>query len=86
MLKDVVITDVSEMLAFVGARRAGYVQPGYARQVLRDGNERANAIASVTLGGVRAAWAWATERAPLARGLFACGATAAGQGWCNGIL
>ncbi len=69
MLKDVGITDVNEMLTPPPGRRAGYAwEPGGVRQVLRDGNERANAIA------------------PLPRGLFACGNTAAGQGWRNGIL
>lgn len=56
VLKDVVITEVNKMLAPVWTRRAEYArQPGYVRQVLRDGNERANAIASVTLGEGRAA-------------------------------
>ena len=65
VLEDVAITEVNEMLDRVRARRAEYVwEPGYARQVLRDGNERANAIALVALGEVRAAWAWATERTP----------------------
>ncbi len=88
MLKDVVITEVNEMLAPVRARPAEYVcEPGYARQVLRDGNEHANAIASVTFGEVRAVMGHRlmSER-PLARGLFACGTTSAGQGWRHGIL
>jgi tryptophanyl-tRNA synthetase len=42
--------------AAVNDRRAEYArEPGYVRQVLRDGNERANAIASATLGEVRSA-------------------------------
>ena len=40
----------------VRARRAEYERdPGYVRQVLRDGNERASEIAAVTLAEVRAA-------------------------------
>jgi len=40
----------------VRARRAEYArEPGYVRQVLRDGNERANAIASATLAQVKTA-------------------------------
>ena len=49
-------TAVNDLLAPVRARRAEFARDlGYVRQVLRDGNERANAIASVTLGEVRAA-------------------------------
>jgi tryptophanyl-tRNA synthetase len=56
VLKDLVTTAVNEMLAPIRARRAEYARdPGYLRQVLRDGNERANAIASATLAEVRAA-------------------------------
>ena len=56
VLKDVVTTAVNDTLAPIRARRAGYARDlGYVRQVLRDGNERANAIASVTLDEVRAA-------------------------------
>jgi len=55
-LKDTVTMAVNEMLAPVRARRAEYaLNPGYARQVLRDGNERAEAIAAATLDEVRAA-------------------------------
>jgi tryptophanyl-tRNA synthetase len=55
-LKAAVITAVNDLLAPVRARRAEFARDlGYVRQVLRDGNERANAIASVTLGEVRAA-------------------------------
>ena len=55
-LKDVVIAAVNDLLAPVRARRAEYARDlGYVRQVLRDGNERANEIASVTLAEVRAA-------------------------------
>ncbi len=56
VLKDLVITAVNEMLAPIRARRAEYARdPGHVRQVLRDGNERANAIASDTLAEVRTA-------------------------------
>jgi tryptophanyl-tRNA synthetase len=55
-LKDTVTMAVNEMLAPVRARRAEYARDlGYVRQVLRDGNERANEIASVTLAEVRGA-------------------------------
>jgi len=56
-LKDTVIAAVNETLAPVRARRAEYARElGYVRQVLRDGNERANAIAAATLAEVRAAF------------------------------
>ena len=43
-------------LAPVRARRAEYARDlGYVRQVLRDGNERANEIAAATLAEVQAA-------------------------------
>src|SRR5216683_2372004 len=49
-------TAVNDLLAPIRARRAEYARdPGYVRQVLLDGNERANEIASVTLSEVRAA-------------------------------
>jgi tryptophanyl-tRNA synthetase len=55
-LKDTVTMAVNEMLAPVRARRAEYARDlGYVRQVLRDGNERANEIASVTLAEVQGA-------------------------------
>jgi tryptophanyl-tRNA synthetase len=55
-LKDTVTMAVNEMLAPVRARRADYARDlGYVRQVLRDGNERANEIASVTLAEVQRA-------------------------------
>ena len=55
-LKNIVITAVNDLLAPVRARRAEYARDlGYVRQVLRDGNERANEIASVTLAEVQAA-------------------------------
>ena len=55
-LKSVVTTAVNDLLAPVRARRAEYARDlGYVRQVLRDGNERANAIASATLAEVQAA-------------------------------
>ena len=47
---------VNDLLAPVRARRAEYAQDlGYVRQVLRDGNERASQIATVTLAEVQAA-------------------------------
>ncbi len=56
VLKDVVIAAVNDLLAPVRARRAEYARDlGHVRQVLRDGNERANEIASVTLAEVREA-------------------------------
>src|ERR1700746_3322085 len=55
-LKSVVITAVNDLLAPVRARRAEYARDlGYVRQVLRDGNERANEIAAATLAEVQAA-------------------------------
>jgi tryptophanyl-tRNA synthetase len=55
-LKAAVTAAVNDRLAPVRARRAEYArEPGYVRQVLRDGNERANAIASATLAEVRSA-------------------------------
>jgi len=55
-LKAAVTAAVNDRLAPVRARRAEYArEPGSARQVLRDGNERANAIASATLAEVRSA-------------------------------
>jgi tryptophanyl-tRNA synthetase len=54
-LKDTVTVAVNEMLAPVRARRAEYARDlGYVRQLLRDGNERAEAIAAATLDEVRA--------------------------------
>ncbi len=56
VLKAAVTTAVNDLLAPVRARRAEYARDlGYVRQVLRDGNERANVIASVTLAEVRSA-------------------------------
>jgi tryptophanyl-tRNA synthetase len=55
-LKDTVTTAVNELLAPVRARRAEYGRDlGYVRQVLRDGSERAEIIATATLDEVRAA-------------------------------
>jgi tryptophanyl-tRNA synthetase len=55
-LKGVVTTAVNDLLAPVRARRAEYARDlGYVRQVLRDGNERANEIAAATLAEVQAA-------------------------------
>jgi len=55
-LKEVVTAAVNETLAPVRARRAEYARDlGYVRQVLRDGNERAGAIAAATLDEVKAA-------------------------------
>jgi tryptophanyl-tRNA synthetase len=46
---------VNELLAPVRARRAEYARDlGYVRQVLREGNQRAEAIAASTLDEVRA--------------------------------
>src|ERR1700756_3473316 len=53
-LKTVVTTAVNDLLAPIRARRAEYARDlGYVRQVLRDGNERANEIAAATLAEVR---------------------------------
>ena len=55
-LKKVVTTAVNDLLAPVRARRAEYARDlGYVREVLRDGNERANEIAAATLAEVQAA-------------------------------
>jgi tryptophanyl-tRNA synthetase len=54
-LKDTVTEAVNEMMAPIRARRAEYARdPGYVRRVLREGNERANDVASATLAEVRA--------------------------------
>jgi tryptophanyl-tRNA synthetase len=54
-LKAVVTEAVNERLAPIRARRAELAtEPGYIRQVLRDGNDRAREIANATLGEVRA--------------------------------
>jgi tryptophanyl-tRNA synthetase len=55
-LKSTVTTAVNDLLAPIRARRAEYERnPSYLRQVLRDGNERANELAAVTLAEVQAA-------------------------------
>jgi tryptophanyl-tRNA synthetase len=55
-LKSVVTEAVNDLLAPIRARRAEYARDlGYVHQVLRDGNERANEIAAVTLAEVRTA-------------------------------
>ena len=55
-LKEVVTAAVNDLLAPIRARRAEYARDlGYVRQVLRDGNARANEIAAVTLAEVQAA-------------------------------
>ncbi len=55
-LKRVVTTAVNDLLAPIRARRAELARDlGYVRKVLRDGNERANEIASVTLAEVQTA-------------------------------
>jgi tryptophanyl-tRNA synthetase len=55
-LKEVVTVAVNETFAPVRARRAEYARDlGYVRQVLREGNQRAAAIAAATLDEVRAA-------------------------------
>jgi tryptophanyl-tRNA synthetase len=53
-LKAVLTTAVNDLLAPIRARRAEYARDlGYVRQVLRDGNERANEIAAATLAEVQ---------------------------------
>ncbi|MFF1900441.1 tryptophan--tRNA ligase [Streptomyces sp. NPDC058206] len=53
-LKRTVTDAVNERLAPVRARRAAYARDmAYVRSVLRDGNERANAVAEATLAQVR---------------------------------
>ncbi len=55
-LKAAVTAAVNDLLAPARARRAEYAHNlGYVRQVLREGNERANEIAAATLAEVRAA-------------------------------
>lgn len=55
-LKRVVTESVNEHLAPLRARRADYARdPGHVRKLLRDGNERANAVAEATLEEVREA-------------------------------
>jgi tryptophanyl-tRNA synthetase len=55
-LKRTVTEAVNEHLAPMRARRAAFAQDrGYLRQILREGNERANAIAETTLAEVRSA-------------------------------
>jgi tryptophanyl-tRNA synthetase len=55
-LKKTVTEAVNEFLAPMRARREEYARDlGHVRQVLREGNERANAIAEVTLDEVRTA-------------------------------
>jgi tryptophanyl-tRNA synthetase len=56
VLKAEVTAAVNDLLAPVRARRASYARDlGYVRQVLRDGNARANEIASATLAQVKTA-------------------------------
>jgi tryptophanyl-tRNA synthetase len=53
-LKRTLTAAVNETLAPIRARRAEYARDlGYVRQVLRDGNERANQLAAATLAEVR---------------------------------
>ena len=55
-LKAAVTTAVNDLLAPVRARRAQYARDlGHVRQVMRDGNQRANEIATATLAEVRSA-------------------------------
>jgi tryptophanyl-tRNA synthetase len=55
-VEDTCTMAVNELLAPIRARRAEYARDlGYVRQVLRQGNERADAIAAATLNEVRAA-------------------------------
>ncbi len=83
-LKAVVTAAVNDLLAPVRARRAEYARDlGYVRQVLRDGNERANEVATVTLAEVRTAMGMSYRTAAI---LFGCGDTTTGQGWRDGIL
>ncbi|AJF68824.1 tryptophan--tRNA ligase [Streptomyces vietnamensis] len=56
VLKRTVAESVNEYLAPIRARRAEYARDrGYLRRVLREGNERARAVADVTLAEVRTA-------------------------------
>lgn len=56
VLKRTVTEAVNEYLAPIRARRTEYAQDlGYVRNVLRQGNERANAVADATLDEVRIA-------------------------------
>lgn len=56
VLKRVVTESVNEHLAPLRARRAEYARDlGHVRQILREGNERANAVAETTLDEVREA-------------------------------
>ena len=56
LLKNIVTTAVNDLLGPVRSRRAEYARDlGYVRQVLREGNERANEMASATLTEVREA-------------------------------
>lgn len=56
VLKRVVTESVNEHLAPLRARRAEYARDlGHVRQILREGNERANAVAEATLDEVREA-------------------------------
>ena len=65
-LKAVVTEAVNERLAPIRARRAQLAtEPGYIRQVLRDGNDRAREIANATLGEVRSAMSMTYEEPPL---------------------
>ena len=55
-LKATVTAAVNDRLAPIRARRAEYARDlGYVRQVLRDGNEHANAVAAATLAEVKTA-------------------------------
>ena len=100
-LKELVTTAVNEMLAPVRARRAEYARDlGYVRQVLRDGNERAGAIAAATLDEVRAAMGmtYYVDRVPVSwQGGYVIvgaggergsrpGVAAAGRAWARGDL
>ncbi|MFL4474795.1 tryptophan--tRNA ligase [Paeniglutamicibacter sp. MACA_103] len=56
MLKRTVTEAVNEHLAPIRARRAAYARErGFVRTILREGNERANAVAEATLDEVRRA-------------------------------
>jgi tryptophanyl-tRNA synthetase len=67
-LKATVTAAVNDRLAPIRARRAEYARDlGYVRQVLRDGNERANAVACLTLAEVKTAMGMGYRTARLIR-------------------
>jgi tryptophanyl-tRNA synthetase len=55
-LKSLVTVAINDFFAPIRARRAAFARdPGYLRQVLGEGNDRANQIADATLAEVRTA-------------------------------